>query len=91
MGCSSTEGASCLPGYEGAPSGLSNTPCLCGGTHSSFPVWAEIPCGGRHLVLLDGAAWSDCFDSMRSEAWRLETLPVYTMPQEAEKLARFLA
>jgi hypothetical protein len=28
---------------------------------------------------------------MQREAWRLETLPVYTMPQEAEKLARFLA
>ncbi|WP_416970221.1 DUF6879 family protein [Streptomyces sp. 4F14] len=42
-------------------------------------------------MLLDGDAWNDCFDSMRSEAWRLETLPVYTMPQEAEKLARFLA
>jgi len=42
-------------------------------------------------VLLAGDAWNDCFDSMRSEAWRLETLPVYTMPQEAEKLVGFLA
>ncbi|MFE6865191.1 DUF6879 family protein [Kitasatospora sp. NPDC057692] len=42
-------------------------------------------------MLLAGDAWEQCFDSMRSEAWRLETLPVYTMPQEAEKLARFLA
>ncbi|MFJ6213546.1 DUF6879 family protein [Streptomyces sp. NPDC092296] len=40
---------------------------------------------------LDGDAWNDCFDSMEREAWRLETLPVYTMPQEAEKLKRFLA
>jgi hypothetical protein len=27
---------------------------------------------------------------MRREAWRLETRPVYTVPQEAEKFARFL-
>ncbi|MBB4923779.1 DUF6879 family protein [Kitasatospora kifunensis] len=42
-------------------------------------------------MLLAGDAWNQCFDSMQSEAWRLETLPTYTMPQEAEKLARFLA
>ncbi|MCX4688211.1 hypothetical protein OG401_28615 [Kitasatospora purpeofusca] len=42
-------------------------------------------------MLLAGDAWIQCFDSMQSEAWRLETLPAYTMPQEAEKLARFLA
>lgn len=39
---------------------------------------------------LTGKAWDDCFDTMRYEAWRLETRPVYRMPQEAEKLARFL-
>ncbi|MFF4601602.1 DUF6879 family protein [Streptomyces sp. NPDC001339] len=42
-------------------------------------------------MLLAGDEWNACFDSMESEAWRLETLPVYTMPQEAEKLSRFLA
>ncbi|ARZ69653.1 hypothetical protein M1P56_02150 [Streptomyces sp. HU2014] len=42
-------------------------------------------------MLLAGEEWNRCFDSMRSEAWRLETLPVYTMPQEAEKMDRFLA
>ncbi|MFD5627169.1 DUF6879 family protein [Streptomyces sp. NPDC127072] len=41
-------------------------------------------------MLLDGDEWNACFDTMQREAWRLETLPVYTMPQEAEKLARFL-
>ncbi|MET9398150.1 DUF6879 family protein [Kitasatospora sp. NPDC002965] len=41
-------------------------------------------------MLLAGDAWEQCFDSMRLEAWRLETLPAYAVPQEAEKLARFL-
>ena len=41
-------------------------------------------------MLLDGDEWNACFDTMQREAWRLETLPVYTMSQEAEKLARFL-
>jgi hypothetical protein len=40
---------------------------------------------------LDGKDWDDCFDSMRREAWRLETRPVYAVPQEAERLKRFLA
>ncbi|MFJ5118823.1 DUF6879 family protein [Kitasatospora sp. NPDC088548] len=42
-------------------------------------------------MLLAGDAWEQCFDSMRFEAWRLETLPTYAMPQEAEKLDRFLS
>ncbi|MEU9073080.1 DUF6879 family protein [Kitasatospora sp. NPDC048538] len=42
-------------------------------------------------MLLAGDTWNQCFDSMQSEAWRLETLPTYTMPQEAEKLSRFLS
>ncbi|WP_055524174.1 DUF6879 family protein [Streptomyces graminilatus] len=42
-------------------------------------------------MLLDGDEWNACFDTMQREAWRLETLPVYTMPQESEKLARFLS
>ncbi|MFJ3789169.1 DUF6879 family protein [Kitasatospora sp. NPDC090091] len=42
-------------------------------------------------MLLAGDAWNQCFDSMQSEAWRLETLSTYTMPQEAEKFTRFLA
>ncbi|MFD5320388.1 DUF6879 family protein [Streptomyces sp. NPDC127098] len=40
---------------------------------------------------LDGDEWRRCFTSMKHDAWRLETLPVYTMPQEAEKFARFRA
>lgn len=42
-------------------------------------------------MLLDGDEWNACFDTMQREAWRLETLPVYTVPQESEKLARFMA
>ncbi|WP_405645202.1 DUF6879 family protein [Streptomyces uncialis] len=42
-------------------------------------------------MLLAGKEWDDCFDSMERSAWRLETLPVYTMPQEAERLERFLS
>ncbi|MDT0347629.1 DUF6879 family protein [Streptomyces litchfieldiae] len=42
-------------------------------------------------MLLVGDEWNDCFDSMKREAWRLETLPVSTMPQEADSFARFLS
>ncbi|MFJ5680897.1 DUF6879 family protein [Streptomyces sp. NPDC093097] len=42
-------------------------------------------------MFLAGDAWNACFDTMQREAWRLETLPAYTMPQEAEILERFLA
>ncbi|HEY9411619.1 MAG TPA: hypothetical protein VIP77_18715 [Jiangellaceae bacterium] len=40
-------------------------------------------------MLLDGDAWQTFFDSFTREAFRLETLPVYTMPGEQEDLARF--
>lgn len=41
-------------------------------------------------MLLDGESWRRYFDGFTSQAWRLETQPVYTMPKEAESLARFL-
>lgn len=41
-------------------------------------------------MFLDGEVWQDFFDSMEQEAFRLETLPVYRVPQEAEPLRRFL-
>lgn len=42
-------------------------------------------------MLLDGEAWQAKFRNFKSEAWRLETLPQYLMPQEAEELAAFRA
>lgn len=42
-------------------------------------------------MLLAGEDWRRTFDAMRLEAWRLETLPVYRVPQEAEAIGRFLA
>jgi hypothetical protein len=42
-------------------------------------------------VLLAGSQWRETFDSMKSEAFRLETLPVYRVPQEEEAIRRFLA
>ncbi|MFF7587118.1 DUF6879 family protein [Kitasatospora purpeofusca] len=42
-------------------------------------------------MLLDGDAWRAYFDAMEVDAWRLETLAVYTMPQEEEGIRRFLA
>ncbi|GAA4181959.1 hypothetical protein GCM10022252_07100 [Streptosporangium oxazolinicum] len=41
-------------------------------------------------MLLDGESWKDFFDSFQRDAFRLETQPKYTMPAEAESLARFL-
>ncbi|MDN3262455.1 hypothetical protein QWJ26_22130 [Streptomyces sp. CSDS2] len=42
-------------------------------------------------MLLAGEAWHVKFRDFQSEAWRLETLPVYRVPQEAEEFARFLS
>ncbi|MFF3602949.1 DUF6879 family protein [Streptomyces sp. NPDC002463] len=42
-------------------------------------------------MLLDGEAWSDKFKTFQTEAWRLETLPQYLVPQEAEEFAAFKA
>lgn len=42
-------------------------------------------------MLLDGEDWRRTFDAMKQEAWRLETLPVYRVPQEKELVRRFLA
>ncbi|MFF8319320.1 DUF6879 family protein [Streptomyces bobili] len=41
-------------------------------------------------MLLDGDAWRRTFDSFEREAWRFEAQPAYTMPKEAENIARFL-
>ena len=41
-------------------------------------------------MLLDGSNWRAYFDAMEQDAWRLETHPVYTMPQEEDALLRFL-
>ncbi|MFE0025981.1 DUF6879 family protein [Amycolatopsis sp. NPDC059021] len=43
------------------------------------------------MTLLDGDAFSACFDDFERSAWRFETQPVYTMPDEQESLNRFLA
>jgi hypothetical protein len=40
---------------------------------------------------LDGDDWQAKFRDFQTEAWRLETLPVYRVPQEAEEFSRFLA
>ncbi|WP_282696798.1 DUF6879 family protein [Streptomyces sp. CC208A] len=42
-------------------------------------------------MLLDGEDWADKFKTFQTEAWRLETLPQYLVPQEAEELAAFKA
>ncbi|MGY1499485.1 DUF6879 family protein [Streptomyces sp. QTS52] len=42
-------------------------------------------------MLLAGEDWRRTFDAMQQEAWRLETLPVYRVPQEKELVRRFLA
>ncbi|WP_327413803.1 DUF6879 family protein [Streptomyces sp. NBC_01233] len=41
-------------------------------------------------MLLDGDAWQAYFRDFKRSAWRLEVQPTYTMPAEAESLARFL-
>jgi hypothetical protein len=42
-------------------------------------------------VLLDGEAWQAKFRDFQTEAWRLETLPAYNVPQEDEEIRAFLA
>ncbi|OII67712.1 MULTISPECIES: DUF6879 family protein [unclassified Streptomyces] len=42
-------------------------------------------------MLLDGEAWQAKFRDFRSEAWRLETRPVYRVPQEEEQIRAFMA
>ncbi len=42
-------------------------------------------------MLLDGETWADKFKTFQTEAWRLETLPQYLVPQEAEEFASFKA
>ncbi|MBT2450455.1 hypothetical protein J7F03_25940 [Streptomyces sp. ISL-43] len=42
-------------------------------------------------MLLDGEAWQAKFRDFQQEAWRLETLPQYLMPKEAEEFAAFMA
>jgi hypothetical protein len=42
-------------------------------------------------VFLDGEAWQAKFRDFQSEAWRLETLPAYNVPQETEEIRSFLA
>ncbi|SES48874.1 hypothetical protein SAMN04487983_10737 [Streptomyces sp. yr375] len=41
-------------------------------------------------MLLDGDEWRRTFDAYARDAWRFEAQPTYTMPNEAESLARFL-
>ncbi|MFC1433260.1 DUF6879 family protein [Streptacidiphilus sp. N1-3] len=41
-------------------------------------------------MLLDGERWSAYFRDYKRSAWRLEVQPTYTMPAEAESVARFL-
>ncbi|MFG2113313.1 DUF6879 family protein [Streptomyces sp. NPDC048718] len=40
-------------------------------------------------MFLDGEEWSRRFDGIEREAWRLEALPQYLVPQEAEEFAAF--
>jgi len=42
-------------------------------------------------VLLDGDEWRAMFRGIESEAWRLETLPQYLVPQEAAEIEAFRA
>ena len=41
-------------------------------------------------MLLDGDEWRRTFDTYQRDAWRFEAQPTYTMPREAENVARFL-
>ncbi len=41
-------------------------------------------------MLLDGEAWQARFRDFQTEAWRLETLPAYNVPQEQEEIRAFL-
>ncbi|QDY78776.1 DUF6879 family protein [Streptomyces qinzhouensis] len=40
-------------------------------------------------MLLDGESWSRRFARIKNEAWRLETLPQYLVPQESEDFSDF--
>ncbi|WP_371654386.1 MULTISPECIES: DUF6879 family protein [unclassified Streptomyces] len=40
-------------------------------------------------MLLDGDEWRAMFRDFRTEAWRLETLPQYLMPQEEAEIQAF--
>ncbi|MER7988567.1 DUF6879 family protein [Streptomyces noursei] len=40
-------------------------------------------------MLLAGEQWAARFEEFQREAWRLETLPQYLMPQESEELQEF--
>ncbi|MFI1355231.1 DUF6879 family protein [Streptomyces sp. NPDC020898] len=42
-------------------------------------------------MLLAGEAWKAKFRDFQSEAWRLEALPVYKVPQEEEAIRAYLA
>ncbi|MBF9069848.1 DUF6879 family protein [Streptacidiphilus fuscans] len=42
-------------------------------------------------MLLAGEEWAAKFRDFKREAWRLETLPQYIVPQEADELAQFRA
>ncbi|MEU1053054.1 DUF6879 family protein [Streptomyces sp. NPDC005876] len=42
-------------------------------------------------MLLDGDEWRATLHDFRQEAWRLETLPQYLVPQEAEEFDAFRA
>lgn len=42
-------------------------------------------------MLLDGDEWRAMFRGIESEAWRLEALPQYLVPQEAEEIEAFRA
>ncbi|MGW6602745.1 DUF6879 family protein [Streptomyces sp. NPDC055036] len=42
-------------------------------------------------MLLDGEAWQGRFRDFGSEAWRLETMPAYNVPQEEDEISAFLA
>lgn len=41
-------------------------------------------------MLLDGDEWRRTFDAYDRNAWRFEAQPTYTMPTEAQNVARFL-
>ncbi|WP_256103820.1 DUF6879 family protein [Streptomyces sp. ODS05-4] len=40
-------------------------------------------------MFLDGPEWAARFQTFRSEAWRLETLPEYRVPQEVDEIVAF--
>ena len=40
---------------------------------------------------MDGEAWQAKFREFQTEAWRLETLPAYNVPQEDEEIRAFLS